>query len=493
MHHRFMPVTAVALILFSAALLSAQTVFIPSGTSGIGSSTNGNVGIGTNNPSSLLTVVGNSPNAFVVQGSSSNSVGLNLNNSSAGGRNWSVFVSGGGPAAAGAFGLYDNTAGATRFVVDGSGNVGIGTAGPGAKLEVGPGAINAQAVQIRGASVAGQSYGLRINAGSNSTDNSLNVGPFDGSRNDLLINGNGNIGIGTAIPASQIHLYGAAGTTAPVTGAGAIYLQDSEGALNNGGSLLFGAAPGYWAGIKGLINNGATNTTGDLAFFTRNVVTDPTLTERVRILQNGNVGIGTPSPTGLLSFGTTLYGSADFSKKLYTYESGSVVTGWSLGAGTGGTNFRQFVNGTGSGGNSITFGYTDNGTSAFTERMRIVETGNVGIGTTNPTQKLSVNGTIQAKEVIVQTGWSDYVFKPDYHLATLSEIEGAIKKTGHLPGIPSAQEVAEHGIRMGDMQAKLLAKIEELTLRQIAQEKQLTAQAARIDQLEADNATLRNH
>jgi hypothetical protein len=112
--------------------------------------------------------------------------------------------------------------------------------------------------------------------------------------------------------------------------------------------------------------------------------------------------------------------------------------------------------------------------------------GNVGIGTTNPTEKLAVNGKIRAREVIVEsTGWSDYVFKPDYRLASLSEVEGAINRDGHLPGVPSAQEVAEKGVSVGDMQAVLLAKIEELTLHQIAQEKELSA-------LRAENGVLRS-
>ncbi len=99
--------------------------------------------------------------------------------------------------------------------------------------------------------------------------------------------------------------------------------------------------------------------------------------------------------------------------------------------------------------------------------------GNVGIGTTNPTQKLSVNGTVLAKEVIVQSGWSDYVFAKGYKLAPLSEVERTIKTEHHLPGIPSAKEVAAHGVDLGDMQAKLLAEVEELTLHAITQEKEI--------------------
>jgi predicted DNA-binding transcriptional regulator len=107
------------------------------------------------------------------------------------------------------------------------------------------------------------------------------------------------------------------------------------------------------------------------------------------------------------------------------------------------------------------------------ENMRITSSGNVGIGTSNPTQKLSVNGTIRAKEIIVDTGWADYVFEPTYRLAPLSEVEQHIKTQKHLPGIPSAAEIATNGASMGDLQTKMMSKIEELTLHLIAQEKEI--------------------
>jgi hypothetical protein len=113
-----------------------------------------------------------------------------------------------------------------------------------------------------------------------------------------------------------------------------------------------------------------------------------------------------------------------------------------------------------------------------------VFTGNVGIGTTNPTYPLSVNGAVEAKEVVVQTGWSDYVFDPGYQMEPLAKVEQTIKTEKHLPGIPSAKEVAAHGVNLGDMEAKLLAKVEELTLRQIDEEKRIKA-------LEDENRILR--
>lgn len=103
--------------------------------------------------------------------------------------------------------------------------------------------------------------------------------------------------------------------------------------------------------------------------------------------------------------------------------------------------------------------------------------GNVGIGTTSPTEKLSVNGTISAKKIkITQSGWSDYVFDKKYKLASLSSLEAYIHKNKHLPDMPSAKEVEEKGISVGDNQVLLLKKIEELTLYMIRQQKQIDAQ-----------------
>lgn len=107
------------------------------------------------------------------------------------------------------------------------------------------------------------------------------------------------------------------------------------------------------------------------------------------------------------------------------------------------------------------------------DRLVVKSTGEVGIGTTTPTHRLSVNGSIRAKEVVVDTGWADDVFLPGYRLAPLSEVEKHIETKGHLPGIPSAAEVASKGVSIGETQSLLLRKIEELTLHLIAQEKEM--------------------
>ncbi|OXB25563.1 hypothetical protein B0A80_00365 [Flavobacterium tructae] len=123
---------------------------------------------------------------------------------------------------------------------------------------------------------------------------------------------------------------------------------------------------------------------------------------------------------------------------------------------------------TGSYGNSLQFWAYDNlgcGSGLCNNRFTIMDNGNVGIGTATPQNKLDVNGTIRSKEVkVTLEGWSDFVFKKEYDLPTLAEVEKHIKEKGHLEDIPSEKEVLENGINLGEMNAKLLQKIEELTL-----------------------------
>lgn len=111
--------------------------------------------------------------------------------------------------------------------------------------------------------------------------------------------------------------------------------------------------------------------------------------------------------------------------------------------------------------------------------------GNIGLGTAiNSNYKLSVNGKIRAKEVIVEANWSDFVFEEDYNLKSLKEVEQFIKANKHLPDVPSEKEVVENGVSVGQMQSTLLQKIEELTLYVIEQNK-------RIEKLEHENAELK--
>jgi hypothetical protein len=113
---------------------------------------------------------------------------------------------------------------------------------------------------------------------------------------------------------------------------------------------------------------------------------------------------------------------------------------------------------------------------------------NVGIGTTTPQEKLSVNGTVCATKVRVsQTGcWADYVFNTGYRLRSLREVEQYINENHHLPEVPTTEEVEKSGLDVGDNQATLLKKIEELTLYVIEQNKKLESQQQQIDDLKKE-------
>ena len=122
--------------------------------------------------------------------------------------------------------------------------------------------------------------------------------------------------------------------------------------------------------------------------------------------------------------------------------------------------------------------------------LNINDNGDVGIGTTTPQAKLAVNGSILAKKVTVSlNNLPDYVFDKEYKLLPLSALEIFIQQNKHLPDVPSADSVQKAGLNLGDNQAALLKKIEELTLYVIQQNKELAAQQEKIARLERLIAT----
>jgi hypothetical protein len=321
---------------------------------------------------------------------------------------------------------------------------------------------------------------------------------FNGSRwtADFTIkNAGGEVGIGTSNPRSKLQVLGpitagfAGGSTSGIDylyglyGSGALFVLGSQ--YSSAASFLGYAvkakpgAVGYLSSTEIPVGRSAIEASlGHISFLTGHTQTSTDggsvdISERMRIDANGNVGIGTASPPSRL----TIQGdSADWDTgQLLIHGASSAAKRLSLGFDT--SNNFGFIQALIAGNNYYNLSLQPHG-------------GNVGIGTTNPQHKLAVNGTIKAKEVIVETtGWSDYVLAKTYKLQSLSEVEAHINDNGHLPGIPSAAQVAEQGVSIGDMQAKLLAKIEELTLHQIAQEKLLKSQtelvAAQSDELAA--------
>lgn len=129
----------------------------------------------------------------------------------------------------------------------------------------------------------------------------------------------------------------------------------------------------------------------------------------------------------------------------------------------------------------------------------VIKGAKVGIGTDTPAEKLSVNGRIRSKEVVVEKeNWLDVVFDKGYDLPTLEEVSRFIDEEGHLPSVPSTESVKKNGLRLGEMDATLLKKVEELTLYAIEQKERADGLAARagrqarsIEQLRRENDRLR--
>lgn len=473
----------------------------------------GNVGIGTTTPAGKIDVYAGSSLDLVL---GSYTLDLNANGTASGwARSFRVTNSGLSNGQNGvAFGAYGTastpnyafisipTADQTGYdsgkilVLNNAGNVGIGTNAPTAKLEVAGdakvatdlnvgGAVSAATLSVAGQSIAPtnlvQATGNYVNpAWIASLDASkIQTGTLSASVLPAALSSTSLTATGGVVTGSST-----AGLTLNAGGSG----QNITLTPGSGGNTVLGGNVGI--GTVAPIAPLTVQSPGTLpAGSPTLVVIGQQNAERIQIRSaGGDAAFGAFQSGGNLTAAVALTNGSNAG---YYQVGGYDGTGWTRGAwiqGRAAENWSATNHGT-----NLVFSTTPNGASgAVTERVRIDQAGNVGIGTTNPTQKLSVNGTIRAKEVIVDSGWSDYVFAPNYRLAPLSEVEQHIKTEGHLPGIPSASDVAEHGVTVGEMQAKLLAKVEELTLHVIEQEKAQNRLVSRVAQLEHENAELRS-
>ncbi|HEX8576406.1 MAG TPA: hypothetical protein VF677_08940, partial [Flavobacterium sp.] len=191
---------------------------------------------------------------------------------------------------------------------------------------------------------------------------------------------------------------------------------------------------------------------------------------------NGNVGIGTVSPSNDQGWDRVLdVAGLNHSKILATSRDATYKTGifshtsWYGGGGLIGTESNHNLH-------LIT---------GLSPKVTILTGGNLGVGTMSPAYKLDVIGTIRAREVRVNLEGADFVFEDGYKLMPLNELEKFVKQNKHLPEIAPAKEMQEKGSDLGGLSVQLLQKIEELTLHVIEQNKKLEQQNKKIQSLEA--------
>jgi hypothetical protein len=404
-------------------------------------------------------------------------------------------------------------------------NVGIGTTVPAARLDVKTTSnyvaqFNGTAPMYMGifegdvyrgywGSYAGATEDVDFGTGSGNTTGKLHFTIQANPR--LTIGADGKVGIGTTNPAHSLHING-----------GDLFVQSSSGLIRLG----------YQGG-----NEWQMATTGggtDMRWYT---TTDggTTITPRHYFSQNGNMGVGGFSGPGVPLGRLDVIGAGTTSSTntfLLRNSAGDTLLRMRddgrMGIGYNGTSYGRTLNMGGTGINFYTANEVAFGGAIFPTDTSLViwsnsgannylvfqpSWGNTGVGTYTPNAKLHVNGStgilvggnnariatgysvsvdgkIMAEEVTVQnsTSWPDYVFANDYKLMPLDELERSINQNKHLPNIPAAAEVEKNGIMLGDMNRKLMEKVEELTLYIIDLNKKNNALAQKVQQLEQKTA-----
>lgn len=247
----------------------------------------------------------------------------------------------------------------------------------------------------------------------------------------------GNVGIGTNFtPEYKLHVYSTGEQLIKVDGTNSIVaFHDRTTNAQYGFFRTWSQNPFNPAGYYGFEIGTPPISGGDPA---KRLMFSTNYTLRMVIMEDGKVGIGTINP----NYNLDVIGSAAF--KGITHTSHFYFGG----------NEDTFIRGGKDGSNVV---------------INDVPNGKVGIGRFPTVYKLEVNGTMKANEVIVETGWADYVFDKNFKLKPLSEVARFIKENKHLPDVPSAEEIQKNGAKLAELTTKMMQKIEELTLYVIEQ------------------------
>lgn len=236
------------------------------------------------------------------------------------------------------------------------------------------------------------------------------------------------------------------------------------------------------------------------------------MAERLSILYNGNVGLGSPQPREKLDvLGNIVAGATDSALGINAfairYVKGSLNNWGALRSSS--SSYMSF----GVKADGANVGWLSSSGEASLAKTAIT-VGNEGFSfltassqqvaidspvTLNEIMRININGNtslqgkFEAKEIkVTLTPTADFVFEENYNLPNLEEVAKHIKEKKHLPEIASAKVMEKEGVNVGEFQIKLLQKIEELTLYAIKQERQLKDQQEKIQKLEGENSDLKN-
>ena len=263
-----------------------------------------------------------------------------------------------------------------------------------------------------------------------------------------IITNTGNFGINTATPTERLHVNGNTIIENDLDVNGQARVNSNTASLNpTSGALVVtgGAGIGQDLNVGNNLNVGGDG------------------------LVNGVLGVGTVPATNLHVEGTGIRlsnGGRRIDLSTTAVQNGLTSTGAGLLMRSPGTNIMMNTQG---GDGKVSIGTIN--TPDFLGAINI------------STYKLYVQGGILTEELRVRTGWADYVFGDDYRLRSLGEVDRFIQQHGHLPDVPSEQEVLENGLSVGEAAQFQQAKIEEIYLHLINMDKQIKA-------LQAENKAL---
>lgn len=307
------------------------------------------------------------------------------------------------------------------------------------------------AVQVNGNIISNSRIGIGISSPSEALDVLGNIkssadmvavnvradkGYFKGLESTGGLQITGNVGIGVANPVEKLEVSGNIKATQSLLSTDANISNDL---LVGGNTSVTGnVGIGTTAGTEKLRVAGNSYFNGLIT--AENLTVKQSLDLKGSFLLGGNLGIGVSSPEAPLH----VNGDGKFDGDIRANK--IIVNAIEIAGATQGPG----------GGSSVSLG--DN----------LFVNGSVGIGTTKTAgYRLSVDGKIRAADdikVYSSTEWSDFVFEKTYVLRPLADVQAFINEHGHLPEIPSAKQVKRDGVDLVAMDAKLLQKIEELTL-----------------------------